>query len=52
MSHPTGRIVRAVTTIVGLADDGKPANAAVHATCVLCHQAVRKRDLVFTRYAP
>jgi hypothetical protein len=52
MSHPTGWIVRAVTTIVGLADDGKPADAAVHATCVMSHQAVRKRCLVFTRYPP
>ena len=33
-------------------NDGKPADAAVHATCLVCHQAVQERDLVFTRYAP
>jgi hypothetical protein len=52
MSHPTGRIVRAVTTIVGLADDGKPCQCRGARDLCSCHQAVRKRDLVFTRYAP
>jgi hypothetical protein len=33
-------------------DDGKPANEAVLNTCFGCHQAVKERDLVFTRYAP
>ena len=33
-------------------DDGKPASEAVHNTCFACHQAVKERDLVFTRYAP
>jgi Cytochrome P460 len=33
--------------------DGKPADAAVHATCFPCHQAnVKNHDFVFTRYAP
>ena len=32
--------------------DGKPADAAVHATCFPCHQAnVTGHDFVFTRYA-
>ncbi len=31
--------------------DGKPAGAAPLKTCFPCHQAVRVRDLVFTRYA-
>jgi hypothetical protein len=33
-------------------DDGKPASEAVHQTCFPCHQAIKARDLVFTRYAP
>lgn len=33
-------------------DDGKPADDAVLNTCFACHQAVKERDLVFTRYAP
>ncbi len=33
-------------------DDGKPASDAVLKTCFPCHQAVKDRDLVFTRYAP
>jgi len=33
-------------------DDGKPADEAVLNTCFGCHQAVKERDLVFTRYAP
>jgi Cytochrome P460 len=33
-------------------DAGKPANPAVLATCLPCHQAVSDRDLVFTRYSP
>jgi Cytochrome P460 len=33
-------------------DDGKPAGAAVLNTCFPCHQAIKARDLVFTRYAP
>jgi hypothetical protein len=32
--------------------DGKPADAAVHNTCFSCHQHVKDRDFVFTRYAP
>ena len=32
--------------------DGTPADAAVHHTCFPCHQAIKDRDLVFTRYAP
>jgi Cytochrome P460 len=33
-------------------DDGKPADEAVLNTCFPCHQAIKARDLVFTRYAP
>ena len=33
-------------------DQGKPAGEAVHQTCFPCHQALKSRDLVFTRYAP
>ena len=32
--------------------DGKPADEAVLNTCFPCHQAIKARDLVFTRYAP
>jgi hypothetical protein len=30
---------------------GKPANEAVHKTCFSCHEPVKDRDFVFTRYA-
>ena len=33
-------------------NDGKPADEAVLNTCFPCHQAIKDRDLVFTRYAP
>src|ERR1700683_50335 len=33
-------------------DNGKPATEAVLQTCFPCHQAIKARDLVFTRYAP
>jgi hypothetical protein len=32
--------------------DGKPADEAVQKTCFPCHEPVKARDLVFTRYAP
>ena len=32
--------------------DGKPADEAVLNNCFACHQAIKARDLVFTRYAP
>ena len=32
--------------------DGKPAEEAMLKTCFPCHQAIRDRDLIFTRYAP
>jgi hypothetical protein len=32
--------------------DGKPAERALLQTCFPCHQAIKERDLVFTRYAP
>ena len=32
--------------------DGKPANEAVLKTCFPCHEAIKARDFVFTRYAP
>jgi hypothetical protein len=33
-------------------DAGKPASVAVLKTCFPCHQAIKDRDFVFTRYAP
>jgi hypothetical protein len=38
----------------GFADfkDGKPGSEALHQTCWPCHQPVKDRDFVFTRYAP
>lgn len=33
-------------------DDGKPADVAVLKTCFPCHEAIKDRDYVFTRYAP
>jgi hypothetical protein len=33
-------------------NDGKPVDEAVHKTCIPCHQPVKARDFVFTRYAP
>ena len=33
-------------------NDGKPADEAVLKTCFPCHQAIKERDFVFTRYAP
>lgn len=33
-------------------NDGKPADEAVHKTCVSCHETVKARDFVFNRYAP
>jgi cytochrome P460 len=32
-------------------NDGKPADEAMHQTCHPCHQAIQKRDFVFSRYA-
>jgi cytochrome P460 len=32
-------------------DDGKPAATAVLSACFPCHQAIKDRDYVFTRYA-
>jgi hypothetical protein len=32
--------------------DGKPAGAALLKTCFPCHEPVKARDFVFTRYAP
>src|SRR5664279_5850280 len=32
--------------------DGKPADEALHKTCFPCHQQIKARDFVFTRYAP
>ena len=32
--------------------DDKPADEAVLKTCYACHQKMKARDLVFTRYAP
>jgi len=38
----------------GFADfrNGKPGDEALHKTCFPCHQPVKDRDFVFTRYAP
>ena len=33
-------------------DDGKPADKAVLNTCFSCHEAVKDRDFIFTRYTP
>jgi Cytochrome P460 len=33
-------------------NDGKPADEAAHNTCFSCHEPVKARDFVFTRYAP
>ena len=33
-------------------NDGKPADETVHNTCFSCHETVRARDFVFSRYAP
>ena len=32
--------------------DGKPADSALLKTCFPCHEPVKARDFVFTRYAP
>ena len=32
--------------------DGKPVDDAFMKTCFPCHQKIKERDLVFTRYAP
>ena len=32
--------------------DGKPAERALLQTCFPCYQAIKARDLVFTRYSP
>ena len=38
----------------GFADfrNGKPGDEALHKNCFPCHQPVKDRDFVFTRYAP
>lgn len=33
-------------------NDGKPAAEAVHETCFPCHETVKARDFVCSRYAP
>jgi hypothetical protein len=33
-------------------NDGKPADESFMRTCFPCHQAIKARDFVFTRYAP
>ena len=33
-------------------DDGKPADDKVMSACFPCHQLIKARDYVFTRYAP
>ncbi|MFZ0114425.1 MAG: cytochrome P460 family protein [Xanthobacteraceae bacterium] len=32
--------------------DGKPGDEAMMKTCFPCHNQIKARDLVFTRYAP
>ena len=32
--------------------DGKPADAAFMKACFPCHNQMKARDLIFTRYAP
>jgi len=36
----------------GQFNDGKPAEDAMLKACFPCHQAIKDRDFVFTRYAP
>jgi len=36
----------------GQFDDGKPADEKVLNTCFPCHEAIKARDFVFTRYSP
>ncbi len=33
-------------------NDGQPANQAMQKTCFACHEPVKDRDFLFTRYAP
>ncbi len=33
-------------------NDGKPADATFMQSCFPCHQAIKDRDFIFTRYAP
>jgi hypothetical protein len=33
-------------------DDGKPAKEAFMQSCFPCHQEIKSRDFIFTRYAP
>ena len=33
-------------------DDGKPTSEAMQKTCFPCHETVKARDFVFSRYAP
>ena len=33
-------------------NDGKPANEAFMQSCFPCHQAIKSRDYIFTRYSP
>jgi hypothetical protein len=33
-------------------DDGEPAKDSFMQSCYPCHQAIKARDFVFTRYAP
>ena len=44
----------AATAGWGFADfkNGKPGDEALHKNCFPCHQPVKDRDYVFTRYAP
>ena len=33
-------------------EDGKPADVKILNTCFPCHQAIKDRDFIFTRYSP
>jgi hypothetical protein len=33
-------------------NDGKPASLAALQSCYPCHQAIKSRDFIFTRYSP
>ena len=33
-------------------DDGKPASGTFMQSCFACHDAIKSRDLIFTRYSP
>ena len=43
--------IQASAVVFAQFNDGKPANEAVHKTCLACHALVKDRDFGFTRYS-